>query len=203
MNPQIPPEAIKSYNLPIALFFLELQEQCWLASYSFNKLIESRKGWLKDASPEELHNAATPLEILTYCNSFLSSAAIISKILFPNSKKRDIQNRAENLRLLIEINKLQALTNLTVRNSFEHIDERLDVYFSKFKRGAIVPFSMTEEAPSPETFVLKRFDPRNLIISFANQKIHLAPCFEEIQMLDAKIADAYGKLTGSKIKLWG
>jgi hypothetical protein len=203
MNEKPKSKAIKSYNLPVCLFLMEIQQQCTMAEYSFGKLALASKGWLSSASPEEFQNAAFPMEIFSYCISFLSSAGTISKILFSTQKKTEIQERCKALRTLLEIQNLPAIENLSVRNSFEHLDERLDKCFKNFKKGKIVPFLTTEKAPEPDEFVLKRFDPKNLAISYSNKQIKLVPCMHEIEELSPKVEIAYKKLTGPKINIWG
>jgi len=193
--------AIMGYNFAPAMFLLELNTQCSLAEHAFNRLKVTATGWLGNATPEEFTNANSPLEIVSWSTSFLSAVAVIGKILFPGKRKNPIPERCQCLRQLLEIDQLPALSNFAVRNSFEHVDERLDLHLRDFTQGSFNPISVTEKLPS-DALVLKRFDPRRLAISFVNDEIELELCMTEINEIKSRIEHAFKKLQGPPVKLW-
>jgi hypothetical protein len=126
---------------------------------------------------------------------------VIGKILFSGNRKKPIPERCQRLRQLLEIDQLPAVSDFTVRNSFEHVDERLDSHLQNFTHGTFEPMSVTEKLPS-DTLVWKRFDPRRLAIAFVNVDIELEPCMMEITEIKSRIEHAFKKLDGPPIKLW-
>ena len=193
--------AIKGYNFAPSMFLLELSIQCSLAELAFNHLKVAANGWLEGVSPEQFENATSPLEIVSWCTSLLSAAAVIGRMLFPGKRKSPIPERCRRLRQLLEIDQLPTLSNFAVRNSFEHVDERLDLHLRNFTQGSWDPISVTEKPPS-STLLLKRFDPKRLAISFVHHEIELAPCIAEITEVKSRIDGAFKKLQGSPVTLW-
>src|SRR5262245_21154645 len=187
--------AIMGYNFAPFMFLQELHWQCSLAEHAFNRLKVTTTGWLENATPEEFENAGAPLEIFSWCTSFLSAVAVIGKILFPGKRKRHhIPERCQCLRQLLEIDQLPTLSNFAVRNAFEHVDEHLDKHLKDFTpMRTFEPMSVTEKPPS-DTLVLKRFDPRRLAIVFVDDQIELEPCMMEITEIKSRLKHAYKQL---------
>lgn len=193
---------IEGYNFAPVMFLLELSTQCDFARVSFDRLQSAAPAWYTDATPEQFAEAIPPREIMIQCTTFLSAAGVISKTLFAGSRTGKVECRCKRLRQLVGINDLPTLRNLSVRNSFEHIDERLDQIFSSFASGRVEPLSVTERPPPPGTLVLKRFDPKRLTVSFATAEISVTECMSEISEIESRINPAFKKLQGLKFDLW-
>lgn len=194
---------IKSYNSAPVMFLMELSAQCGFAKISFESLQRAAPAWYADATEEQFAEAMPPRDIMIQCTAFLSAAGVISKILFARSQSGKAARRCKRLRQLLEINDLPTLRDLSVRNSFEHIDERLDRIFSSVAGGNIRPYSVSERPPPPGTLVLKRFDPKQLTVCFATAEIiSLTECMSEILEISSLIDQAFKKLHGPKFDLW-
>src|SRR5574337_20906 len=178
---------IKSYNSAPVMFLMELSTQCDFARVSFESLQCAAPAWYTDATPEQFAEAMSSRDILIQCTAFLSAAGVISKTLFAGSRKGKVARRCKRLCQLLGINNLPTLRDLSVRNSFEHIDERLDKIFSSFASGSVHPLSVTERPPPPGTLMLKRFDPKGLMVCFATAEIFLTECMSEISEIRSRI----------------
>ena len=195
---------VKTYNFEPAVFLVEFNTQCNIASIVFHRLQQTAPGWYSEAPTEVVGAQMSPRDIMINCAAFLSAAAVISKILFPGARPNTkVHRRCERLRMLLEIGELPTLQKLSVRNSFEHVDERLDSIFKTFKSGSIAPISVDEDSHAKDTLVLKRFDPRNLTIAFLKAELSLPECIAEIDQIDSMIDPALKKLFGSRFDLHG
>lgn len=195
---------IKGYNFAPSIFLLELSTQCQFARECHRRLRDSAPAWFTNATAEQFAKAIPPRDIMINCAAFLSAAGVISKLLFAVRRRaKKIMRRCERLRELLKIkeNDLPVLQDLAVRNRFEHVDERLDKILPSFAKGGFSPLSVHEKEPDADV-VLKRFDPKSLIISFADAKISVANCMAEISSIERSIDAAFKKLQGSKFELW-
>jgi hypothetical protein len=62
--------------------------------------------------------------------------------------------------------------------------------------------SVSEKYPSKETTVFKRFDPKELSISFADDKIYLNKLYAEIETIKTNIPKAIKKMEDGIFHLW-
>lgn len=178
---------------------MELSLNCKLATRSAERLQVLRTGWLKDCSSIERENAAAPIEIIESCHLFLLSAGVISKILY--GSQADSKDRACKLRKLMRLPELRHLVHRKVRNSFEHIDERLDRLSKKIKSSTFVsPLMVDDQSPDPTTIVLKRFCPSNMHICFEGDSVDVNGILNEIGVVTNGIANAYAALNISRTK---
>jgi hypothetical protein len=150
----------------------------------------------------DFERALAPQEIMIFCVGFLSCAKNIARFLFSEVKGKP-RRRAAHMRDLLTVGDLPTLKNVSVRNSFEHLDERLDsILFSVVLPASFDPLSVTEKPPDPGTIVLKRFDPRNLIIQFHEHQLSLEECMADIRRVQQRIASGYEKLGASRFDIW-
>ena len=177
-----------------------------MAKMSYTKLKDGAPGWLKNSDAELSSKRVSPNEIIYNCMVFLSAAGVISKILFAGKRShKKIKSRCENLRKLMGIGELPILNNLSVRNSFEHIDERFDDIFSDLKAKKITPLNVIEDSTSADELILKRFDPKELSISFSKHSLSLEDCMVEIIQVESKIRPALAQIENyglKKFELW-
>lgn len=75
-------------------------------------------------------------EIFRNIHSFLTHAAVVSKILFPakNKKKPDRVVRGEHLRELLEVDGGHPIMTRSVRDDLDHFDERIDQWATDSKK---------------------------------------------------------------------
>lgn len=176
--------AIKSENFAAIIFLLELQTQCTLFNNSISYLekavqrqTDRKNGIYKDEK-------FPPIEIKAHCTVCLSSLSSIRKILTPCSRKKSfIQKRCKSLMALLGNPALEYIFSPNIRNSWEHIDERLDTYLQDMGNSTISPFNIGTSESDHETLVLKGFNTSDLSIRFVNETINLKECISEINIL--------------------
>lgn len=192
---------IKKHNFAPSIFLLELSTQCNFAKECDRWLLQAASGWCTRAPQEQFAERRAPRDIMIYCTAFLSAAGVVSKLLFPG-RRRSAIHRCKRLRELLDIgeSELPVLRDLAVRNAFEHVDERLDMILPSFTQGSFAPVSVSE-APSVD-LILKHFDLRLLMISFASNKLSLVDCTAEISRVGSQIKAAFRKLAGREFKIW-
>lgn len=140
---------------------------------------------------------APPLEIVADCTVCLSAMASIRRILRPNSRASvTVKRRSEILLNLLGNPALPNVTSVIVRNSWEHLDERLDNILSTRIPGqsSVSELHVSPKPPDTDTIVMRRFDPLEFAIHFANDAILLIPCFDEMKELSGLIDNAYVRL---------
>jgi hypothetical protein len=163
-------------NVDAILFLAELNLQCDFAERAATRLQLARAGWLKEA-PGSVR--MPPIEIFEACHQLLLASGVISKILFGVGVRA--QKRGKLLRELMLLPELPLLAKRSVRNSYEHVDERLDKMAHKFLPGVkISPLSVSDNKPEPDEIVLKRFSPKDMRIYFSEQFVDLMELINEI-----------------------
>jgi hypothetical protein len=183
------------------IFLFELMMQCSVADYAFACLKKAAADW-KNLSGDRDSFA----KVLALCSSFLMSIYVINTLLFPGKRsKKVVSKRISNLNDLlgIPLEKLKLVKNVSVRNSFVHMDERLDKYLDAVAQDRIEPFSLSPEEPGAGTLVIRRFDPDGLTISTLGGKnessrveIELERLYEEINLILDGVNRAFTKLSG-------
>ncbi len=197
-------KTIASANIGPVAFFEELRLQYFIAERAWKYLNEAAASWLQNGIPI-LDKMAPPGQMIMNCTVFLSAASVISKIIFAGDRKTiKIRNRCNKLRKLLEIDDLPNLRNLAVRNSFEHVDERIDKFVEPLthKNFLLEMMSVSPSPPKEGTTVLKRFDPNRLSISFANDEIELRQCMHELTLVESRVHLGISKLAETTIALW-
>ena len=187
-------------RISATIFLHELLIQCSVAEYSYSCLLNAADGW-----SSLIEERDSPAKVLALCTSFLSSAYVIRTLLFKGEGERDTavkSNRRQALLAMLEIptEKLATIKNVHVRDSFVHIDERLDKHLENIKQARIEPFNLLPQDPNPNTLVIRRFNPSRLTISCLHREeqgkkieIELKRLFEEIQLVRNGIDVAEGK----------
>lgn len=191
---------IASANVDICLFMTEVSLQCNLAERAAARLEKARFGWLRDALHDHRAEATPPIEIIEDVHLLLLAGGIVSKILFGATPKTTL--RAARLRELMALPELPALSSRKVRNSYEHIDERLDELTSRLTNGgSICPLMVDDKEPDENTIVLKRFCPRTTKVYFEDDFIDLSQLVNELSLVREGINAAYAVMEGTREKL--
>lgn len=120
---------------------------------------------------------------------FVVSCGIIKKFFYPSpsSQTKDKEftiNRGKKLLDSFEIPDLPHIKNIKVRNSYEHIDKRIDNIVQENKAEKVVLYDLTKDDIKNE-FVLKKFNPFNFTINmdYLNEEISIKECYEEICLI--------------------
>jgi len=182
----------------ILMYCSDLKFQCALFDRSFKRLEIAAEHWIKVCSGKGTSGEIiSPLEIMAECTVCLSAVAAIRRMLYP-SKKSGIEanKRGAFLLKLLNLPLLKCVSNATVRNSWEHNDQRLDNLLRSRVVGKtrITDTYVSTKVPEKDIIVLRRFNPVELSIYFSNDKIDLKQCSEEISELLESISSYYQNL---------
>ena len=95
---------------------------------------------------------------------------------------------------LLEHPNLIALGELAVRNSWEHLDERLDEVLHSGTCKSHSEIHVSVVPPEPHTFVNRNFDPLALSIKHGPDAVLLRPLLAESRDLSKRIGKAFLRL---------
>jgi hypothetical protein len=195
---------IKGYNFPALLVLEELHIQIELARHVHRKLVSGSQGWQDAAAHKEFESRGSPLELISRCSSFLSSTALVAKFLFPGSSAPPSlkARRCSALRTLLQSEDINTIRKLSVRNSFEHLDERLDERLPGLHTGTWESIRIREAPPDAGTLTVKWLHPRTLTLSFLDDSIDLSACIQELALIDGRIELAMRELATRRVELW-
>lgn len=191
---------ISGENTASKVFIWEVWLQCQIAMHAFDRLNEYARVQVKRDFEATKPRPRRAIEVLADCSAFLAACAILSHCLYP-AKKGLAARRGKRLRELMNIEHLPALRSLEVRNSFAHIDERLDQLLKENATDEIVQIHLARTPPTAN-LVLKRFNPSTLTISYLDQEANLALCAEEVRTIRAAALDLISRKR-SEISLLG
>lgn len=193
---------IPSHNFGAVLFLSELGLECHLFNRSIAKLERAAEHWRNLENHIDDSESAAPLEIVADCTVCLSSLAAIRRVLRPApSALPRAKRRAETLLRLLNGPALAQVTSVVVRNSWEHLDERLDDWLGSRQpgTGSVSEIHVSVQTPEQSTMVLRRFDPVGFAIHFSDAYVPLRPCQNEITDLEQRIKQAYVRLETEKV----
>lgn len=187
---------IPSDNFGAVLFLSELGLQCHLFERAMKNLEAAAEHWNNIAQGIDDGTTAPPLQIVGDCTVCLSSMAAVRRILYPPNATASVQRRASAILNVLGTPTLVNVTSARVRNSWEHFDERLDKYLMARKGagGSVTELHVSAQTPDAKTTVLRRFDPVEIAIHFAGDKISLRPAADEMRNLSERIKAAYHRL---------
>lgn len=183
--------SIPSANFNNVILLCEVDLSCKIILHSAAKLEAAAKHWIDLSQGIDDGGKAPPIDIVADCFTCLSAAAAISKMLFlgerTGKKANRIKQRCLALMQLLGNPPLSALESLSVRNSWEHLDERLDEHLETQICRSHAEIHVSPEPPRPETFVSRHFDPKSMEIRFAGAVFALAPIVAESKLLSARV----------------
>jgi hypothetical protein len=141
---------------------------------------------LAEMAGEELSNASTPLEFWSALQSILFASANVSKILWPGKKRKA---RGEYLRVLLGIEDKHMLSDRSIRNSFEHYDERIENWFDEREtavyRDLVLEACLTD--PSMTSRVSHRsYDQYSFVLKFRDESLNIKELLTELATLRDK-----------------
>lgn len=193
---------IPSHNFGAVLFLSELGLQRQLFDLSLGRLERAARHWRDLGQGIDDGHKAPPLEIVADCAVCLSSMAAVRRALFPSRKSTVVViRRSRALLSLLGDPSLPYMTSVEVRNSWEHLDERLDTLLRNRVPGqmSVSEVHVSATGPGPNIVALRRFDPAEFAIHYAGQRIALRPCAIEMAELSALIDRAYIRLRSERV----
>lgn len=159
---------------------------------------ETKRDWAEraaDLSVDRLKGSATEDRdiIFFFCQAVLVSAANLGKLFFfgaspsnPTPKQRRAIDRCNHLRTLLEVDDTAPFAARTVRNHFEHFDERLDEWAEKSQNRVFCDTNIASAGSitglNPEDY-MRNLDPAAMEIHFRGDKFELIPLVSSVQAL--------------------
>ncbi len=197
---------ISTENYPALILLSEIELQCSLIARASSFLEESAQHWIMVGKGIDDGKKAPPIDIIAQCHICLSAAALIYKYLFPGRIKRKnprISKRCAKLMQFLGEPELPMIRSVQVRNSWEHIDERLDDFLSARRVQSLAPIHVSTMPLQKETFVLRHFDPLLMQIKYgAGRAIDLRALVAEATELSTLIKEAIQKLHGESMTIY-
>lgn len=127
-------------------FRFEVHAQSQIAFAAWNQLTDLAKKFVPTLTPKEM--APMMDQALPPFQGFIVAAGVISLIVFPRPRKpasaegQRALARGVELRQLWEVPDDSPLANRNLRNSLEHIDERLEEWIDSTKPVRFSPFAI-------------------------------------------------------------
>lgn len=194
---------ISGKNFGVVMLLAELHIQCSLVKKAKERLQTGAEHWIKMSRGQDFDNTFSPLEILSWCTVVLSGMASIRHLVVVG---RDEKVAKERRRILLELLGTPALPQISsskVRDSWEHLDERLDSIIPAMTGGSITHIHVMPADPAPGTIALKRFDPRTLTIYFADESFDVRLVAAEAELLLERVDQAMKRLHTETVLPWG
>ena len=120
-----------------------------------------------------LAESSDPIEMWGSIQSILVAAGNVSKILWPTKKHTE---RGKQLRDLIGVDEGNLLSDRTIRNHFEHYDERVEEWFDE-NDSAVYMDSRTNSIEAGRLSMARLFhrsyNPVSQVLSFREESIDL------------------------------
>lgn len=141
------------------VFVGEIVTQSKIAAYAAGRLAES----------------SDPIETWSSIQSVLVAAGNVSKILWP--ARKPFKQRGEQLRDLIGLDDHNLLSDRTIRNHFEHYDERVDEWFDGNDSAVYMDSGIEPREQHPWSLQRpfhRSYDPVSQILRFRDESIDLA-----------------------------
>lgn len=191
-------------NSAAPLYLWELTIQWSIATRAYDRIAEwARRQVEKDYSSRDA-NSRSPVAILADCSGLLNATAVTANILYAgkDAKKRDLQKsqrlaiaerRSSALRALLELEDMPTLRAMEVRNSFAHMDERIDRELCSNPSGKFVWVNLSSDGP-PDAVVMRQLNPRTLVVSCLGDDLELRKCKEELNVVKARVDSAYSSI---------
>jgi hypothetical protein len=138
----------------------------------------------------KLENTSDRIEVWGSIQSILVAAANVSKILWP--VKKSSKKRGEHLRKLLSVDESNLLYVRTIRNHFEHYDERIEDWFNKNNSLVYRDLRINPFEPRPWSFPQffhRSYNPVSKKLSFRGETIDLARVINSLLEIREKCQD--------------
>lgn len=182
---------IHNPNFNTAILLCEVDLNCKIILRNIEKLKVAAKHWIDLSKGIDDGGKALPIDIVTDCFACLTAAAAIVRLLYIGDRRGNkaarIQQRCNRLMHELGNPSISALKSIGVRNSWEHLDERLDEYLATQTCRSHSEIHISPNPPEHRTFVSRHFDPNTLEIKFAGDVFSLGPVAEEAILLSERV----------------
>lgn len=159
-------------------FYLEIAHQCLFVRMAVEYLVFYRTGPSDGLDREYYH-----------LQSLLVAMGNISKILWPVMRRGDKEGndlrkaRGRELREAIGIRRDSVLRSRVLRDTFEHLDERMDKWFGATKRSGFADRGIGSMEgvvnPRPEDRI-RTFIPKTWTVVFCGKEFQLSPSIKAV-----------------------
>jgi len=194
---------IPSANFGVIALLDELFIQCSLLQANGTRLEDAADHWIKLERGEDFNRKVPPLDILAWCTVCLAAMAAIRRLLYAGSSSPVVNRRRAALQAILGHPSLPSFTSAAVRNSWEHLDERLDERIPAMTTGSLSHIHVAARDLPPGELALKRFDPRTLTIYFAEEGVPLRPAILDAASLSGCLDQAMIRLNTEIVLPWG
>ena len=140
-----------------------------------------------EKAADQLTNTSDSVEVWGSIQSILVAAANVSKILWPVRKKN--KARGKHLRDLLGVDTDNLLSDRTLRNHFEHYDERIEEWFENNNSVVYMDSKIDPFEPTPlslQQFFHRNYNPTSKALSFRGESIDLAAVLSELANIREK-----------------
>ena len=174
-------------NRELAVFLVELREQCRAFMTAFSEIMDMiSKGPPADNEEQRIFSA----KIWSRIQACLASCSIISKILWKGESNLKGLIRSRELRQILKLPEKNPFP-IHVRNSFEHIDERLSDWLPKQSNDIPWGWSLSafnkEEEPKDSGQAFRYFQIITLELRVANSTCNLREVMEQVYNIEERI----------------
>jgi len=128
---------------------------------------------IAENAADQLNKSSDSVEVWGSVQSILIAAANVSKILWPVKKR---MARGKQLRELLGVDEDHLLSDRTLRNHFEHYDERIEDWFESNNSAVYIDSIIDPFEPTPLSlpqFYHRSYNPSSRKLSFRNESIDL------------------------------
>lgn len=189
---------IPSTNFSAVILLSEVDLNCKLIGRAADQLREAAKHWIALDQGVDDGGTAPPIDIISMCAVCLSSSAAIAKMLLLGERKGKksvrIAKRCNALMSLLGTPALPVTRSLSVRNSWEHLDERLDDVLESNACRSVSEVHVAVKQPDTATLVLRHFDPVAFHIKYGPDTVPLTALIEEAKDLSVRVNKAFQHL---------
>jgi hypothetical protein len=189
-------------NFGVVMLVDELHLQCKLFQSAYAHLEDAADHWIQMSRGQDFDRKVPPLDILNWCTACLAAMSAIRHLLVTGRSDPVADERRRILREFLGSPQLQHVGSPVVRDSWEHLDERLDGLIPSLRTGSVSHVYVAATAPKSDQITLKRFDPVGFAIHFTDQVIPLKPAADEVSALLVALDEAFRRLASEIVLPW-
>ena len=188
---------IKDNGMLFNIFLWQINNHCVDASGSYHDL--------RNVYTKRLDNTMFREFVWTNLDNFLSDTAMLSKILFPSTKKAFSKLRGNGLLNLLNLlpSQLPNLSKRSLRNRKEHLDEDLDKWWIEKKSNdngrdnfAIKAIDGLDDDViyGPNVHLAFMYNPSTGIVHHFDKDFDIHEIFEEVLLVASARKDSFERL---------
>jgi hypothetical protein len=126
----------------------------------------------------------------------LTAAANAAKALWGSGNRLDVAARRKPLRDSIGVDDTSPLRAVSMRNNFEHIDDRIDAWWNHGASRMYVDFQLGPQSAiggTPATSIFRSYDPATHHVSFWDQTFDVRALVAEVNRILPKLNEEANK----------